>query len=112
MLEWTRFFPPASHAQIELFERDTGISLPPRYKSFLLSLNGGQPCKDMAFGISEISEKVILGALYGISDEEDNTLNVATVYVDFKDDIPTDFIPIGEDPGGNLLLLATTGKEK
>src|SRR5262245_50269890 len=111
MLEWKRFFPPASHAQIDKFERDTGLSLPPRYKSFLLLANGGQPCKDVVFVILEIGEEVMLGALYGISDE-DNSLSVQTAYEDSKDNVPPSFIPIGEDPGGNLLLLETTGKDK
>jgi hypothetical protein len=112
MLEWKRFFPPASPAQIERCERKTGISLPPCYRSFLLSANGGRPCKDTCFVIPGIAEEVMLGALFGISDERDNSLSLETVYGDAKDDIPGDFIPIGEDPGGNRLLLATAGAHK
>jgi hypothetical protein len=112
MIEWKHIFPPASDSKIELFERDTGIRLPPRYKDYLHSINGGQPRKDTGFVIPEIHEKVMLGVLYGISDDESNCLSLGTVYADSKDDVPAGFIPIGEDPGGNQLLLATTGEHK
>jgi hypothetical protein len=111
MIQWERFFPPASELQIRTFENDTGIVLPVQYAQYLLSANGGQPRNEICFTIPENSEEVMLGALFGISDDEDDTLGLKAVYADAKDDIPRGFIPIGEDPGGNRLLLATIGSD-
>lgn len=111
MLEWKRLLPPLSHAHIEEWERTHGISLPPRYRIFLLSTNGGQPSSDVGFDILDGKHKVMLGALYGISAQE-SSLSLQSAYEDLKDELPKGFLPIGEDPGGNQLLLATEGHEK
>ena len=58
--------------------------------------------------LPENGEQVMLGVLFGVSDEDDNALGLEAVYSDSKDDVPTDFVSIGEDPGGNKLLLATS----
>jgi len=108
MLEWNRFFSPASEAQINQFQRATGIGLPASYRHFLLTDNGGQPREEACFDIPEHQEKVMLGAMYGISDDADG-VNLYSAYEDQQEDVPPGFVPIGEDPGGNLLLLATTG---
>jgi hypothetical protein len=91
-----------------------GMSLPPLYRGYLLSANGGQPSKYLAFAIPEIAGdrgKVMLGALYGIG-ADGSSLDLLTEYEEYKDVIPNGFIPIGEDPGGNQLLLATDGRDK
>jgi len=111
MVEWKRFFPKATPAQVERFERNAELSLPARYKSYLLSSNGGQPTESVGFILLKNRERVMLGVLFGMSDE-DNGLSLEAVYSDSKDDIPTGFVPIGEDPGGNKLLIATTGERK
>jgi hypothetical protein len=109
MFEWKRFFPKATSSQLERFERASGLSLPARYKNYLLSANGGQPGNAVCFTIPENGEEVMLGVLFGVSDEDDDSLSLDAVYSDSKDDIPAGFLPIGEDPGGNKLLLATSG---
>jgi hypothetical protein len=71
-----RFFRPASNAQIKQLEVKTGISLPPFYKNYLLKANGGEPESYMGFVLPELEEPVMLGALYGISEESGNSLTV------------------------------------
>ena len=101
MFEWKRFFPKATLAQLERFERASGLSLPVLYKNYLLSSNGGQPGNEVCFAIPENGEEVMLGVLFGVSDEDDDALSLETAYSDSKADVPAGFVPIGEDPGGN-----------
>lgn len=108
MFEWKRFFSKATFAQIQRFERVSGFPLPDRYKNYLLSSNGGQPDNEVCFVLPENGEEVMLGVLFGMSDEDENALSLEAVYSDSKTDIPTGFVPIGEDPGGNKLFLATS----
>jgi hypothetical protein len=78
--------------------------------SYLFSANGGQPRISASFVLPEINEDIMLGCLFGLTDEE-HSLSLRTVYDEAKEDIPAGFIPIGEDPGGNRLLLATSGND-
>src|SRR5436305_206880 len=80
MFEWKRFFPKATSAQLERFERASDLSLPERYKNYLLSSNGGQPSNEVYFALPENREEVMLGVLFGVSDEDDNALSLEVVY--------------------------------
>ena len=53
----------------------------------------------------------MLGAMYGIG-EHGSGLDLETQYQELNDVVPKGHIPIGEDPGGNLLLVATHGPFK
>lgn len=85
------------------------MALPARYKAFLQSTNGGQPSMPLCFAIPEAGEEVMLGVLFGLADETDSSLSLEENYADGKEEIPTGFVPIGEDPGGNRLLLGIGG---
>ena len=52
----------------------------------------------------------MLGCLYSLCND-DSGVDLDTVYEELKDDIAAGFLPIGEDPGGNLLLLSTQGDD-
>ncbi|HET6880436.1 MAG TPA: SMI1/KNR4 family protein [Pirellulales bacterium] len=107
MLDWQCFFPPASDESIEAVEQSVAVHLPPRYRSFLITSNGGRPHESVYFTIPELRERAMLGALYGIAVKRGHGLDLETVYADWRDVLPAGLIPIGEDPGGNQLLLAT-----
>lgn len=111
MNEWNRTLRLATKAQIQRFERRTGLSLPPLYKNYLLKVNGGEPAAYCGFLLPTIGEPVMLGALYGISDKRRDALTLSDALADYEDDLPSGFLPIGEDPGGNLLLVAIGEKE-
>jgi hypothetical protein len=111
MLEWKRFFPPPSEEEIKMFEKRIGGYLPPQYRNYLLSENGGQPCQDAGFEIMEGNHKVMLGALYSVS-AGGSGLDVEAVYKNLREEMPRGFIPVGEDPGGNQLLLSTQGDDR
>jgi hypothetical protein len=110
--DWKRFFPPASPGLIERFEKGHGVVLPPRYRNYLSLTNGGQPHHTRGFLIPEINEKVMLGVLFGLSEEAGKSLSLETVIAESNDEFPHGYIPIGEDPGGNQLLLAASGEHQ
>jgi hypothetical protein len=112
MKQWKRLFPPASDAEIAQFEKAHGVALPPRYRSYLKSANGGQPDFPLGFVIPGIGDKVVLGVLYGISGDADNSSNLREALAESNDDFPNGYIPVGEDPGGNQLLLSTSGQHQ
>lgn len=107
MTQWNRPFPPLSIGQIEQFEESLGTPLPPAYRTYLLSQNGGFPTDYLTFHIPAISDdrgSVMLGALFGIG-RRGSGLDLETQVEELKDVVPQGYIPIGADPGGNLLLL-------
>lgn len=108
MPEWKRSAEPATEDQIRQVEMRSKICLPPRYRNFLLAANGGQPCEYVTFDVVEVGEKVMLGCLYEISDIESG-VDLGTMCDEFRDVLPEWCIPIGEDPGGNQLVLAIDG---
>src|SRR5690625_338176 len=77
---------------IEKFESENKINLSENYITFLLKWNGGKPRPGNVFKID------------GIGDLYDNLSDIIDIY-EYR--LPKDFIPIGDDPGGNALLLGT-----
>jgi len=94
---------------IEALEESYGLSLPEDYKQFLLKYNGGEPDKYL-FKDKNLGS-LVLNVLYGINIEDsyDELHNVIKVY---KDRIPSSFIPIGDDSGGNQFVIGIKGKFK
>lgn len=89
--------------QIEQFEADHDVILPEKYKRFLLQWNGGYP-EPSVFKISDEQGASVLHVLNGIGDMYDNLEKVMGIY---EDRFPAGFIPIGDDPGGNVICIGT-----
>ncbi|MCX7568633.1 SMI1/KNR4 family protein [Tumebacillus sp. DT12] len=89
--------------QVEQFEAVQGVILPLKYKTFLLQWNGGYPELNV-FKISDEQGTSVLNVLNGIGDMYDNLEKVMDIY---EDRLPTGFIPIGDDPGGNVICVGT-----
>lgn len=100
---------PATEADIKAFEAEIEASLPDDYKTFLQDVNGGRP-ERMCFSpqwqgqsyanrysLSTVSE------LFGLRDDEG--LDLRDECENFDERIPGQTIPIGRDPGGNLIIL-------
>src|SRR5438045_2278196 len=97
--------PPAvGPDEVSQLEQQLGITLPADYREFLLTTNGGRP-KPNVFPIQENSsgDRGIIHQLYGIVAGNHN--NLADVAARFRERVPAELLPIGRDPGGNLLLL-------
>ncbi|MDP2193196.1 MAG: SMI1/KNR4 family protein [Alphaproteobacteria bacterium] len=90
---------------ISIIENFLNYKLPSDYKKFLIEINGGVPLKKY-FIYNQTGSS--LKCFFGINKHKD--FNLIKFYNDYKDIIPSDIIPIGQDEGGNILLLAVSGK--
>lgn len=90
-------------AQIEQFEERNNLKLPNKYRLFLLQWNGGYT-EPSQFMISEEQGPSVVNVLNGIGDMYDNLDKVIDIY-EYR--LPEGFIPIGDDPGGNVLCIGT-----
>ncbi|WP_146553491.1 SMI1/KNR4 family protein [Rummeliibacillus sp. SL167] len=89
--------------QIEKFEIENNVKLTELYKSFLLKWNGGKVIPNL-FMVSNEQGPSVLNVFYGIGDMYDNL----TDFIDIMDErLPLGFIPIGDDPSGNVVCLGT-----
>ncbi|MBC2163881.1 SMI1/KNR4 family protein [Listeria booriae] len=93
----------ATSAAIEDFEQRYNLKLAEDYKKFLLDFNGGYADPNV-FKISEEQGESALNTLYGlgIDDEYDE---LGSVYESLDGIIPSDFISIADDSGGNQICL-------
>ncbi|MCE3200953.1 SMI1/KNR4 family protein [Paenibacillus sonchi] len=103
MTRFTETNGPLSMEQIEKFESKHGISLPDQYKGFLQEFNGGRPVPKM-FKISDEQGPDIVRLFFGIGDMYGNLDENIKIY---EDRLPIGFVPIGNDPGGNVICIGT-----
>lgn len=92
---------PLSLKEITDFESRMSVQLPEKFKRFLLKWNGGSP-EPSLFNISSEQGTSVLNMFNGIGDMYDNLEKVIDIY-EFR--LPDGFIPIGDDPAGNIICL-------
>ncbi len=94
----------ASKAALSNFERETGVTIPPDYREFLLCQNGGSPLKrNFTFG-SKAYQDSVLRYFFGIECPLD--FNLRLILQDYAGRIPTYSFPIANDEFDNLILLS------
>lgn len=108
-VEWQRILPPASEERIERFEKRRGLTLPPLYRAFLQTTNGGHAKESVVFSVPEVGQRVMLGLMYGLADDEEDHRGIDFWISENEDDLPPELLPIGENPGGAFLLLTVAG---
>lgn len=89
--------------EIERFEMENQVSLTNKYKNFLIQWNGGYP-QPNTFKISDDQGISILNQFYGIGDMYSNIADYIDIY-EYR--LPDGFIPIANDPGGNVICIGT-----
>lgn len=89
--------------EIKQFEIETGVKLTAKYTEFLLKWNGGYP-KESIFIISDKMGKSVLNVFNGIGEMYDNLEKVIDIY-EYR--LAKGFIPIADDPAGNVICLGT-----
>lgn len=88
---------------IARFEQKNNLKLSDQYKRFLLEYNGGY-VEPNVFKISEEQGESALNILYGLDISEDYD-ELSSVYETMDGIIPSNFISIGDDAGGNQICL-------
>lgn len=108
----TDTFGPLPPDAISRCEAEIGCSLPESYRRFLLDYNGGRPepahfpvtWKGQPFATRFPYDSVHF--LFGFV--EGGPGDIIRNFQDYRERIPEGMIPVGNDPGGNLLLLGCT----
>jgi SMI1-KNR4 cell-wall len=105
-----------SPASIERLEQALGSALPSAYREFLVRYNGGRPSYEL-FQIQPLPETIeniatssLLHFLYAFIESKTH----ADLFHNFEvwqGRIPAQTLPIGQDQGGSLLLLAYEGSK-
>lgn len=104
MPEFSCGFSATSLADIEGFERRTGIQLPPDYRLFLLRQNGGQPTPSL-ITLPSVGQDAIADFLFGLSKSREPG-DLEYEFREMRDELSDAWIAIGRDPGGNLILIS------
>lgn len=92
---------------IEVFEAFLGVKLPSDYANYLLKNNGGTPANKY-FDIPGEGYDLVNYFFALVGANKQRTLSYAMR--NYKGRVPDEMLPIGNDPGGNLLLLTLKGK--
>ncbi|SDY22073.1 SMI1/KNR4 family protein [Thermoactinomyces sp. DSM 45892] len=90
-------------SDIERLEAEIQIQLPKEYKSFLLKFNGGYTVLPL-FRISDEQGVSVVNNLFGTGSSHRNLQKVIDI---LEDRMPEGFIPIGDDPSGNMICVGT-----
>ena len=107
---------PVASSAIQDFERRIGIQLPDDYRSFLEQYNGGCPEPEvfhMRWHDQDLARRFaydMVDFLYGIDRGSPHDLFIN--WQCFQDRVPKDTIPIGNDPGPNMILLGVSGARR
>jgi cell wall assembly regulator SMI1 len=108
-------FPGASPEQIESVEAELGVELPADYRRFLQQHNGGDLEDNFLPPDADASARYLYSA--GPNDD-DEIYDLATAAGFYAPDSPSDpeidpdYLPIGEDDGGNVICLKVRGEDR
>ncbi|EAB5656919.1 SMI1/KNR4 family protein, partial [Salmonella enterica subsp. enterica] len=100
---------PATLEDISDFEREIKGVLPIDYKNFLMKHNGGQPQPDSFKFFSDRNDASSVDRFLSLGKEKNS--NLLKYYNNYKDRIPSGFIPIAHDAGGNLIIMGLKDNE-
>jgi hypothetical protein len=90
------------------FENELSIKLPNDYKEFMLCQNGGVP-KICDFDLPSGLDSSVVNYFYPFGDMRGNIRKKNYI---FDGELPSGFITIGCDSGGNQILIGVTGQKK
>src|SRR4029453_17936656 len=111
MREFRQAFEPVSKEGLAAAEARLGITLPAEYRTFLYTTNGLHPESDLCFTVPARGD-VFLGSFYGIRSERTaGDLEYELENAALWSPLPAGYVAVGDDPGGNTLLLATRGDD-
>lgn len=96
-------------SDITRLEKKLSLKFPQSYKNHLLTHNGGR-CKPNVFSFVENGKQTESAIGWFFSVKYGDTYNLYEVVKDYKTEqnrVPVDFLPIADDPLGNLICIDT-----
>lgn len=100
---------PATESDVRKFESLIEARLPEDYRAFLLEHNGGETDPNIFF-ISEEQGSDILDRLLALIKEPEHS-SLYWSYDCYLGRMPSNIIPIGDDPGGNNVCISVSGAD-
>lgn len=94
---------------LEVFESFVGYKLPKEYAEFLKG-NVGETPNPSAFEVPDEGDSSVQYFFPLLS--KNKTETIAYKLKNYAGRVPEEMLPIGTDPGGNLILLAVTGPQR
>jgi len=98
---------PTSRDAIARLEGELGLTLPAEYVEFLLDQNGGLP-HDNIFAVGDGNKSGV--RFFGVETGHDYD-DLGKTARTFRARLPSGFLPIGDDPGRNLIAIAASGPD-
>lgn len=92
---------------VELFQRFLGKKFPKDFVEFLVTYNGGAPSVGK-FCFKDSDGGSSVRYFHGIRKKADSDDLLRNIEV-YKERVPSDFVPIASDYGGNKIMLAVSG---
>jgi cell wall assembly regulator SMI1 len=106
-----------TNESIAKFESELEIELPQDYRRFLLENNGGEPQENWAFDFFEfnVPDKTssVIRYFYKVFDNKTHEVDdLKSIYKALvrSGQIPKEYLPIAEDPFGNIIFLRVDKK--
>lgn len=97
--------PDISEDDITNLESTLSVRLPDDYRAFLLRFNGGRPLPEDAFSfLPNKKNGSILSRFYSVTHEKKSNTIASRRYA-FRNRIPGDLLPIGNDLGGSKICI-------
>ncbi len=98
----------ATQDMIDSFEKHVGFLLPDDYKQFLCEYNGGS-ARYNYFWVDDLDVELPLHVLYGLG--LDKNLDLKTWNDEYIDDLFSNSVIIGHDPGSGLIVLINDNED-
>jgi SMI1 / KNR4 family (SUKH-1) len=108
-------FPGAAPEQIERVEATLGVDLPHDYRRFLERHDGGDLEENFLPPEGDASARYLYSASPNGDDDIFDLVSAATFYSPRSPadpEIDPDYLPIGEDDGGNVVCLKVRGDDR
>ena len=95
---------PLNDNDISQIKTMVNHSIPTEYIDFIKKYNGGIPEPD-SFNIKEINDASTINRFLGVKKEKNQNSDIFYFIKVYKDRIPSEYLPIAYDIGGNLILI-------
>ncbi|WP_094701232.1 SMI1/KNR4 family protein [Brevibacillus laterosporus] len=108
-------FEPISTHDIEIFERKYNLSLPNEYKQFLILNNGGKTERRRFKTNDKTKEGTVTSSIilfFPLSKKIESNLEELYCLHNRGKIVPSNFLPIGIDPGDSLICLSIEGSDE
>ncbi|HID7800733.1 TPA: SMI1/KNR4 family protein [Proteus mirabilis] len=95
---------PVNESDISQLQSIVDYTIPSEYIDFIKKYNGGQPEPD-SFNIKEIDDASTIDRFLGVKKEKNKSNDIFYFVKLYKNRIPSEYMPIAYDIGGNLILI-------